>query len=167
MSLKVVVLSGAGISADSGIPTYRSSDGLWANYKIEEVCTPEALARDNTEEGFAEPRIYLSDQQDIRAFQQFIDTVGSNMTSVKIGSVDAAVPRYGEKAQFVVQKDITLPDDYIAPTTFKGIIHGNGHVISGLSEKASFISDNQGQIYNLGLASGKIAENNTNGGKYH
>ena len=46
MSLKVVVLTGAGISADSGIPTYRSSDGLWANYKIEEVCTPEALARD-------------------------------------------------------------------------------------------------------------------------
>ena len=128
---------------------------------------PEALARANTEEGFAEPRIYLSDQQDIRAFQQFIDTVGSKMTNVKIGSVDAAVPRYGEKAQFVVQKDITLPDDYTAPTTFKGIIHGNGHVISGLSEKASFISANQGQIYNLGLASGKIAASNTNDGKYH
>lgn len=128
---------------------------------------PEALARANTEDGFAEPRIYLSDQQDIRAFQQFIDTVGSNMTSVKIGSVDAAVPRYGEKAQFVVQKDITLPDDYTAPTTFKGIIHGNGHVISGLSEKASFISDNQGQIYNLGLASGKIAASNTDGAGYH
>ena len=44
--LKIVVLTGAGISADSGIPTYRSSDGLWANYKIEEVCTPEALERD-------------------------------------------------------------------------------------------------------------------------
>ena len=44
--MKVVVLTGAGISADSGIPTYRSSDGLWANYKIEEVCTPEALAAD-------------------------------------------------------------------------------------------------------------------------
>ncbi|MBQ9138087.1 MAG: NAD-dependent deacylase [Alistipes sp.] len=44
--MKVVILSGAGISADSGIPTYRSSDGLWANYRIEEVCTPEALARD-------------------------------------------------------------------------------------------------------------------------
>ena len=44
--MKVVILTGAGISADSGIPTYRSSDGLWANYKIEEVCTPEALARD-------------------------------------------------------------------------------------------------------------------------
>ena len=128
---------------------------------------PEALARANKEAGFAEPRIYLSDQQDIRAFQQFIDTVGSNMTKVKIGSDYADVPRYGEKAQFVVQKDITLPDDYTAPTTFKGIIHGNGHVISGLSKSAAFISDNQGQIYNLGLASGKIAENNTNGGKYH
>ena len=44
--LKIVVLTGAGVSADSGIPTYRSSDGLWANYKIEEVCTPEALECD-------------------------------------------------------------------------------------------------------------------------
>ena len=44
--MKIVILTGAGISADSGIPTYRSSDGLWANFKIEEVCTPEALERD-------------------------------------------------------------------------------------------------------------------------
>ncbi|MBN6075717.1 NAD-dependent deacylase [Aggregatibacter actinomycetemcomitans] len=40
-----VVLSGAGISAESGIPTYRAADGLWAGHKIEEVCTPEALQR--------------------------------------------------------------------------------------------------------------------------
>ena len=40
-----VVLSGAGISAESGIPTYRAEDGLWAGHKIEEVCTPEALQR--------------------------------------------------------------------------------------------------------------------------
>lgn len=46
MTKKIVVFTGAGVSADSGIPTYRSSDGLWANYKIEDVCTPEALARD-------------------------------------------------------------------------------------------------------------------------
>lgn len=43
---KVVVFTGAGVSADSGIATFRDSDGLWANYKIEEVCTPEALLRD-------------------------------------------------------------------------------------------------------------------------
>ncbi|MEG1573357.1 MAG: Sir2 family NAD-dependent protein deacetylase, partial [Bacteroidales bacterium] len=38
--------TGAGVSADSGIATFRDSDGLWANYKIEEVCTPDALATD-------------------------------------------------------------------------------------------------------------------------
>lgn len=42
----IVVLTGAGISADSGLATFRDSDGLWANYRIEEVCTPEALLRD-------------------------------------------------------------------------------------------------------------------------
>ena len=40
---KIVVFTGAGMSADSGIATFRDSDGLWANYRIEEVCTPEAL----------------------------------------------------------------------------------------------------------------------------
>ena len=44
--MKIVVFTGAGVSADSGIATFRDSDGLWSNYRIEEVCTPEALARD-------------------------------------------------------------------------------------------------------------------------
>ena len=44
--MKIVVFTGAGVSADSGIATFRDSDGLWANYRIEDVCTPEALARD-------------------------------------------------------------------------------------------------------------------------
>ncbi|OZI09296.1 NAD-dependent protein deacylase [Siphonobacter sp. BAB-5385] len=43
---KVVVLSGAGISAESGIKTFRDSDGLWENYRIEDVATPEAWRRD-------------------------------------------------------------------------------------------------------------------------
>lgn len=42
---KIVVFTGAGISADSGLATFRDADGLWADYRIEEVCTPEALAR--------------------------------------------------------------------------------------------------------------------------
>ncbi len=42
---KLVVFTGAGVSADSGISTFRDADGLWENYKIEDVCTPEALAR--------------------------------------------------------------------------------------------------------------------------
>lgn len=39
----VVVFTGAGVSADSGIATFRDSDGLWAKYRIEDVCTPQAL----------------------------------------------------------------------------------------------------------------------------
>ncbi len=39
----VFVLTGAGISAESGLPTFRASDGLWAGHRVEDVCTPEAL----------------------------------------------------------------------------------------------------------------------------
>jgi NAD-dependent protein deacetylase/lipoamidase len=39
------VLTGAGVSAESGIPTFRGPDGLWRNFRIEELATPEAFAR--------------------------------------------------------------------------------------------------------------------------
>ena len=43
---RAFVLTGAGISAESGLPTFRASDGLWAGHRIEDVCTPEAWDRD-------------------------------------------------------------------------------------------------------------------------
>lgn len=45
MKKKLVVLTGAGISAESGISTFRDSGGLWEQYPVEEVATPEAFAR--------------------------------------------------------------------------------------------------------------------------
>ncbi|WP_226635372.1 NAD-dependent deacylase [Brevundimonas poindexterae] len=42
----IVILTGAGISAESGVPTFRASDGLWMGHPIEDVATPEAFARD-------------------------------------------------------------------------------------------------------------------------
>jgi len=42
---RVFVLTGAGISAESGLPTFRASDGLWAGHHVEDVCTPEAWER--------------------------------------------------------------------------------------------------------------------------
>lgn len=42
----VAVLTGAGISAESGVPTFRGQGGLWKDYKPEELATPEAFARD-------------------------------------------------------------------------------------------------------------------------
>lgn len=43
---KIVILTGAGISAESGINTFRDNDGLWENHKLEDVATPEAFQRD-------------------------------------------------------------------------------------------------------------------------
>jgi NAD-dependent deacetylase len=42
----IVILTGAGISAESGLATFRGPDGLWEGHRVEEVCTPEAFARD-------------------------------------------------------------------------------------------------------------------------
>jgi NAD-dependent deacetylase len=43
---KLIVFTGAGMSAESGIPTFRGSDGLWENHRIEDVATPGAWERD-------------------------------------------------------------------------------------------------------------------------
>jgi NAD-dependent deacetylase len=43
----VAVLTGAGISAESGVPTFRGQDGLWREHKPEDLATPEAFARDS------------------------------------------------------------------------------------------------------------------------
>ena len=43
---KVVVFTGSGISAESGIKTFRDHDGLWENYRIEDVATPQAWKKD-------------------------------------------------------------------------------------------------------------------------
>lgn len=41
--MRVVVLTGAGISAESGVPTFRDADGLWEGHRVEEVATPEGF----------------------------------------------------------------------------------------------------------------------------
>src|SRR6476659_5707538 len=43
---RVVAFTGAGVSAESGIPTFRGPHGLWRNFRPEELATPEAFARD-------------------------------------------------------------------------------------------------------------------------
>ncbi len=45
---KIVVFTGSGISAESGLATFRGDRGTWAEHKIEDVCTPEALVRNRT-----------------------------------------------------------------------------------------------------------------------
>lgn len=42
----IVILTGAGVSAESGIATFRAADGLWEDHRVEDVATPEGFARD-------------------------------------------------------------------------------------------------------------------------
>ena len=46
MTSSIVILNGAGISAESGIQTFRGADGLWEGRRVEDVATPEGFARD-------------------------------------------------------------------------------------------------------------------------
>lgn len=114
----------------------------------------EAIKRAQKESNFAEPRIYINDVSDLKAFINFVDTIEGN-------------------AQFILQSDLTIPKGYDgSKVIFKGILHGNGHIIEGLGKDQSLFSENQGKIYNLGLTTGSIAaKGNTKGtsstGEYH
>lgn len=121
----------------------------------------EAIQRSQEDKTFAEPRIYISDASDLKAFINFVDTIGT-------GTGNKA-EQYGKNAQFVLQNDITVTSDFDGSNAvFAGTLHGNGHVIKGLAQGKSFLKENRGYIYNLGMESGKIAaEGCTNGGAYH
>lgn len=121
----------------------------------------EAIQRTKEDKTFAEPRIYISDASDLKAFINFVDTIGTGTGS--------KAELYGKNAQFVLQNDITVTSDFDGSNAiFAGTLHGNGHVIMGLAQGKSFLKENRGNIYNLGMESGKIAtEGCTNGGAYH
>ena len=121
----------------------------------------EAIQRTQEDKTFAEPRIYISDASDLKAFINFVDTIGTGTGS--------KAERYGKNAQFVLQNDITVTSDFDGSNAiFAGTLHGNGHVIMGLAQGKSFLKENRGNIYNLGMESGNIAaEGCTNGGAYH
>ncbi len=115
---------------------------------------PDAIKRAK-DKSFAQPRIYINEQSDLTAFGKFIKENDG-----------------GADAQFILQNDLVLPADYTGNNcTFKGIFHGNGHVIRGLAHDKWLFTENQGNIYNLGLESGNITQkgmNDTNATKgYH
>lgn len=118
----------------------------------------EAIQRTKEDKTFAEPRIYISDASDLKAFINFVDTIGAGTGS--------KVEQYGKNAQFILQNDITVTSDFDGSNAiFAGTLHGNGHVIKGLAQGKSFLKENRGNIYNLGMESGNIAASNK--GTYH
>lgn len=75
---KVVVLTGAGISAESGVPTFRDADGLWEGHRVEDVATPEAYAH--------QPHVV----------HRFYDARRASLTSVEPNAAHHALARLEE-----------------------------------------------------------------------
>ena len=111
----------------------------------------EAIKRAKEEgKAFAEPRIYIADKSDLTAFAAFVDSIGNGCPA----------PRYGANAQFVLQNDLTMsatPKDGAYISSFAGILHGNGHIINGVGSDNALFGTVTGNIYNLGLSSGRLS----------
>lgn len=86
---RICVLTGAGVSAESGVPTFRASDGLWEGHRIEDVASPEGFRRD--------PRLVW----------QFYNARRANVTTVKPNpghlALAALEERWGDRFTLVTQ----------------------------------------------------------------
>jgi NAD-dependent deacetylase len=84
---QIVVLTGAGISAESGVPTFRDADGLWEGHHVEDVATPEGFERDRAlvQRFYDERRAALASVEPNpahRALAELEETLGSGLLVV-------------------------------------------------------------------------------------
>lgn len=110
----IVILTGAGISAESGLATFRGPDGLWEGHRVEDVCKPEALARDEAlvHRFYDERRAKLAEVQ-------------PNAAHHALAALDAAWP--GEL--LIVTQNV---DDLHERAGAKRLIHMHGELKSAL-----------------------------------
>jgi NAD-dependent deacetylase len=109
-SSRVVVLTGAGISAESGIPTFRDSNGLWQNHKVEEVASPEGWQKD--------PKLVWQFYSQRR---RDVSTCSANVAHKALADLEA---RMGDRFLLVTQN----VDDLHEKAGSKRIIHMHGEL---------------------------------------
>jgi len=109
----LVILTGAGISAESGVPTFRAADGLWEGHRVEDVATPQAFARD--------PSLVHAFYDARRAF---LDNVVPNAAHHALAQLDAAWP--GEL--LIVTQNV---DDLHGRAGTHRLLHMHGELRSG------------------------------------
>ncbi|MBP8302324.1 MAG: NAD-dependent deacylase [Planctomycetes bacterium] len=95
----VVVLTGAGISADSGVRTFRDAGGLWEGHRVEDVATPEGWARD--------PRLVWSFYQQRR---RQLREVEPNAAHVALAEFERALEAAGHEFTLITQNVDNLHD---------------------------------------------------------
>lgn len=83
---KIVIFSGAGMSAESGISTFRDSNGLWENYDIQQVATPEAWAKDPelVQRFYNERRKNISEAEPNAAHQTIAELESNDQYDVQV-----------------------------------------------------------------------------------
>jgi len=110
----IVILTGAGISAESGLATFRGPDGLWEGHRVEDVCTPEALAQD--------PELVLD----------FYDQRRRALASVRPNAAHEALARLDEEwggDLLIVTQNV---DDLHERAGARRLIHMHGELLSAL-----------------------------------
>ena len=110
---KIVVLTGAGVSAESGVATFRGPDGLWEGHRVEDVATPEAFRRD--------PALVHAFYDARRAK---LGTIGPNAAHLALARLDAEWP--GEL--LLVTQNV---DDLHERAGSKRLLHMHGELKSG------------------------------------
>lgn len=112
----IVILTGAGISAESGLDTFRGPGGLWEGHRVEDICTPEALARD---------RALVLDFYDQR--RAALATVTPNAAHEALARLDRA---WADDLLVVTQN----VDDLHERAGLKRLLHMHGELMSALCE---------------------------------
>jgi NAD-dependent deacetylase len=110
---RIVVLTGAGISVESGLPSFRGAGGLWEGWRLEEVATPEAFVRDPA----TVQRFY-----DQRRRQLLGQDIGPNAAHLALGELERRWP--GEA--LVVTQNI---DDLHERAGSRNLIHMHGELL--------------------------------------
>ena len=112
--MKIVVLTGAGISAESGVPTFRDADGLWEGHRVEDVATPDG---------------FLADPETVQRFyderRAALAAVGPNPAHVALAELERAV---GDDLLLVTQNI----DDLHERAGSSRVLHMHGELLSAL-----------------------------------
>jgi len=116
MLVKVVVLTGAGISAESGLATFRDADGLWQGHHVDDVATPEAFHRDPA----TVHRFYDDRRRELRA-------VTPNPAHTALARLEQVL---GDELLVVTQN----VDDLHERAGSRRVVHMHGELLSALCD---------------------------------
>ena len=132
----IVILTGAGISAESGLATFRGPDGLWEGHRVEDVATPEAFARDPV------------------LVHRFYDARRANLASVEPNAAHRALARLDAEwpgELLIVTQNV---DDLHERAGAKRLLHMHGELMSAWCRACD-----ARMAWNAGMGDGRPAPN--------